>query len=126
VMRAMARRLSRSASIRSMAALSSAGTGPLRGAATNRRPHPRQRKLGAPDRDGPLRTMAVPEQRGHGGGASGIRSGYQGAGVRATTRAETFRDQLALLRKLVGVEIQPLSLEYGVPVPVELHGIIPE
>ena len=91
----MARRLSRSARIRSMAALSSAGTGPLRGAATNRRPHPRQRKVGSPDRDGPLRTMAVPEQRGHGGVASCIRSSYERAGHEATTQTR-YHDGLTL------------------------------
>ena len=92
-MRAMARRLSRSASIRSMAALSSAGTGPFRGAATNRRPHPRQRKLGTPEWVRPLRTTCGSEQRGHGGGgASCIRSGYKRATHEATTRGKRSED----------------------------------
>src|SRR4051812_43261096 len=56
-----------------------------RSKAVNRRPPPRHWKFGSPDRPGPLRTTWEAEQREHGGGASCIRSGYERAGVRATT-----------------------------------------
>jgi hypothetical protein len=59
---------------------------PRAGAATNRRPHPRHRKLGSPVRVGPLRATVVAAQRGHGGGsATGNRSRYRRAGIQAIT-----------------------------------------
>ena len=78
----MARRLTRSPSIRSTRANRSPATGSFRGASTNRRPHPRQRKLGSPVRVGPLRTTWADWHRGQAGGIglSDIRSSYAHAG----------------------------------------------
>src|SRR4051794_4122933 len=63
----MARRLSRSRSMRRISCLVWSETGPLLGRATKRRLQPRPRKLGEPDRVLPLRTTWVAWQRGHGG-----------------------------------------------------------
>jgi hypothetical protein len=47
-------------------------------------------------------------------------------GGREPDRAEVFRDQLAIIRKMFGVHVQALSTEYSIPIPEELKGIVPE
>ena len=67
VIRAIARRPTRSARRRRTRAGSGSPTGPFLGAATNRRPQPRERNVGVPEVLTPFRTTWVAEHRGHGG-----------------------------------------------------------
>src|SRR3954464_5172947 len=91
VIRAMARRLRRSRSIRRINCLVCSETGPFLGWATKRRLQPRQRKLGEPDWVLPSRTTWVEWHRGHGGIGSrvgvavSIRRAYENPYDRATT-----------------------------------------
>src|SRR5258706_8764844 len=85
----MARRLIRSRSRRRTKSFRSSDTGLFLGRSTNRRPHPRQRKLGEPAWVRPLRTTWVARHRGHGGigsDASCIRSDYRRPSEEATTQ----------------------------------------
>src|SRR5581483_1953994 len=88
VARAMARTPIRSRSNRRTRSFSASKTNGRLGAGTNRRPHPRQRSWGDPDRSRPLRTTWVAWHRGHGGRgvASCIPSSYEYPRVWATTR----------------------------------------
>jgi hypothetical protein len=86
--RAMARRLKCSPSRRRMRERFSSLTGPFCGAATKRRPHGRQRKVGVPAVLDPLRTTWVAAQRGTVVDARVvvfISSAYDYAAWRATT-----------------------------------------
>src|SRR5262249_51662856 len=87
----MARRLIRSARSRRIRSRVSPGTGPFRGASTNRRSQARHRKAGVPEWVRPLRTTWAAPQRGHGGiggrgrDASCMSAGYGHPHQRATT-----------------------------------------
>ena len=75
-----------------MRAFVSSVTGPFWGAATNRRPHGRQRNVGVPAAFGPFRTTWVAAHRGQAGTGAGsgvavvILSEYDHAAQWATTK----------------------------------------
>ncbi len=81
VIRAMARTPTRSLSSRRTKSLVTSGTGPVFGAATNRRSHPRHRNPGVLEWVRPLRTTWDAPHRGHGG--TGDREGVE-AGISTT------------------------------------------